>query len=162
MRESATVVALEPDCVWVETRRQGSCQACSANKGCGQGLMSRLLPGREHYVRALTGAVDRENLAIGDIVEIDVPDEVILQASAVVYLVPLLSLIAGMLVGAWLVPGDPGAIAGGILGLLFGAALVRWHAHHVRNDSRVQPHIVSGRDAQQAVRFESPRVQSLP
>ena len=124
--------------------------------------MSRLLPGREHYIRALVSPADLKRLAIGETVEIDVPDEVILQASAVVYLVPLLSLIAGMLAGAWLVSGDPGAIAGGLFGLLLGAGLVRWHSHHVRNDSRVQPRIVSGSNFAQAVHFESPQSPPLP
>ena len=53
LRESATVVALDGDGVWVETQRQGTCHACSASKACGQGLMNRLMPGRGHYVRAL-------------------------------------------------------------------------------------------------------------
>ena len=142
MKEQAVVIALEEDCAWVETRRQGSCQACSASKGCGQGLMSRLLPGREHYIRVLVDGADRDKLVIGESVEIDVPDQVILEASAVVYLVPLLMLIVGMFLGAWAVPGDPGAIAGGLLGLLSGAMLVRLHASRVRNDKRVQPRIV--------------------
>ena len=143
MKETATVVALEEGSIWVETRRQGSCQTCSANKACGQGLMSRMLPGREHYVRALIGREQREGLAIGDLVEIVVPDEVILRASLVVYMVPLLLLIVGMFVGVWLVPGDLGAIAGGVGGLLVGAGLVRWHAHAVRDDCRIQPRVVA-------------------
>ncbi len=143
MKERATVVALEEGSVWVETQRQGSCDSCSASKGCGQGLMSRMMPGREHYIRALPGDDPRQRLAVGDIVEIDVPDEVILRASMIVYMVPLSMLIFGMFVGAWMFPGDPGAIAGGLLGLLAGAGIVRWHGRYVRNDSRVQPRVVS-------------------
>lgn len=143
MKEKAVVIAREEDCIWVETRRQSSCQSCSASKGCGQGLMSRLMPGREHYLRVMDDRIDSDQLAIGETVEIDVPDQLILQASAIVYLVPLLMLLAGMFVGAWISPGDPGAITGGLLGLLLGAGLVRLHAIHVRNDTRVQPRIVT-------------------
>lgn len=142
MREQATVVALEDDSVWVETQRQGSCQACAAKKGCGQGLMSQVMPGREHYIRALGEASQLQQLTVGDVVSIDVPDDVILKASAVIYLIPLLMLILGMFIGTAVLAGDPGAIVGGALGLACGAGLVRWHAYSVRNDERMQPRLV--------------------
>jgi sigma-E factor negative regulatory protein RseC len=143
MKERATVIALEDDSVWVETQRQGSCDSCAANKGCGQGLMSRIVPGREHYIRALVDREQRQHLAVGDQVEIVVPDELVLKASLIVYLLPLSMLLLGMFAGAWILPGDPGSIAGGALGLLVGAALVRWHARSVRNDAGVQPRVLA-------------------
>jgi sigma-E factor negative regulatory protein RseC len=114
--------------------------------------MSRMLPGKEHYVRALIDEAQHKQLAIGDTVEIDVPDDVILQASVMVYLVPLLMLIVGMFLGSWLSPGDPGAIFGGLLGLLAGAGIVRWHAAHVRNDGRIQPRVVDSINEKLVVR----------
>jgi sigma-E factor negative regulatory protein RseC len=143
MRENATIIALENDCVWVETLRQGSCSSCSASAGCGQGLMSKMLPGREHYIRALIEQQQLQGLAIGQTVAIEVPDAQILEASAVVYLVPLVLLIAGAMLGTWVLPGDAGAISGAVLGLLLGAVIVRWHARVKRNDQRFQPRVVS-------------------
>ncbi len=143
MKETATVIAIEDDSIWVETQRQGSCNACAVKQGCGQGMMSQLVPGREHYIRALVDREQRRQLAIGDRVEIVVPDELVLKASLIVYLLPLLMLLAGMFVGNGLLPGDPGSILGGALGLLLGAMLVRWHAHSVRNDSQVQPRVLA-------------------
>jgi sigma-E factor negative regulatory protein RseC len=143
MQESAIVVALEANSVWVETRRQGSCDNCAANKGCGQGMIARVLPGREHYIRALVDPEQRQQLAIGDQVEIEVPDEMVLKASLIVYLLPLSALLLGMFAGNWLAPGEPSAIAGGVLGLLAGAVLVRWHARTVRNDTRIQPRVMA-------------------
>jgi sigma-E factor negative regulatory protein RseC len=142
MKEQAVVVAVEDDGVWVETRRQSSCSACSAKEGCGQGLMSRVSPGREHYIRAIVSRELHPPLVIGDTVSIAVPDESILHASVVVYLVPLLMLIAGMFGGNYLMPGDGGSIAGGCLGLLLGAAIVRWHSVLVHDDMRFQARVV--------------------
>lgn len=142
MKEQAVVVALEDDGVWVETRRQSSCSACSARDGCGQGIISRVAPGREHYLRALVDRKLYPRLAIGDTVSISVPDQAVLQASLVVYLVPLLMLIAGMFGGNYLLPGDGGSIAGGFVGLLLGAATVRWHSGLVRDDLRFQARLV--------------------
>lgn len=155
MKESATVIALEDDSVWVETQRRGSCDSCAANKGCGQGMLSRIVPGREHYIRALVDREQRQRLAVGDQVEIVVPDELVLKASLIVYLVPLSMLLLGMFAGAWVLPGDPGSIAGGAAGLLLGAALVRWHAHCVRNDTRVQPRVLALSPGFEALRLES-------
>jgi len=143
MKERATVIALEQDSVWVETRRQGSCDVCAANKGCGQGIMSRIVPGREQYIRALVDSEQRQHLGVGDEVEIVVPDDLILKASLIVYLLPLSMLLLGMFAGAWALPGDPGSIVGGILGLVVGAGLVRWHARSVRDDARVQPRVLA-------------------
>ena len=143
MKERATVIAIEEHSVWVETRRQGSCGSCAANKGCGQGMISRIAPGREHYIRALVDHEQRQSIAVGDQVEIVVPDELVLKASLIVYMLPLAMLLLGMSAGAWLLPGDPGAIVGGGLGLLVGAGMVRWHASSVRNDARVQPRVLA-------------------
>ncbi len=142
MKEQAVVVALEDGSVWVETRRQSSCSACSAREGCGQGVMSRIASGREHYIRAMVDRTQQPSLVIGDMVTIAVPDESILHASVVVYLVPLLMLIAGMFGGNYIMPGDGGSIAGGFVGLLLGAAMVRWHSVLVHDDTRFQARVV--------------------
>lgn len=42
IEEQGRVVATEPGAVWVETVRRSTCSSCSANAGCGQGLMQRL------------------------------------------------------------------------------------------------------------------------
>ena len=54
IEEQARVVALEAGAVWVETRRQSTCGGCSANAGCGQGLMDKIGVRASHgHVRAL-------------------------------------------------------------------------------------------------------------
>jgi len=141
VREMATVVALEDDGAWVETQRQSTCGACSARAGCGQGVLNQLLPGRQHYLRALVDPADRAHLVVGDRVALIMADDVVLSASAVLYLVPLAALLLGALLGDYLLPGDAGAVAGGVLGLALGALLVRLHAGSVRHDPRMQPRL---------------------
>ena len=142
MKETAVVVALEGDSVWVQTRRYSTCHGCSVRDGCGQGLVSRALPGREHCIRARVGSQLQPQLALGDTVSITVPDGVLLRASMVVYMVPVLALMIGASCGNLVVPGDAGAILGGVIGLLLGGAMVRWHASVVREDLRFQSQVV--------------------
>lgn len=142
MKEQATVVALGDGDAWVETRRRGTCGSCQSRTDCGGSLMERVMPGRPHYIRALIEPGQATVLAVGDSVEVLVPDGVVLRASVIVYLLPLGLFILGMFGGTMLVPGDPGAIAGGALGLLAGFAVVRVHAGLTRNSRQVQPRLV--------------------
>lgn len=141
MSERGRVVAVEPDAVWVETIRRGSCQRCSARKGCGHGLLESMGAGRPNHVRALPGDCDPADIQVDDTVEISVPEQVVLTGIAVVYLLPLLSMVGGLLLGGrW---GDAGALAGALLGLLAGLGLTRLHARLIRNDQRYQPVVVA-------------------
>jgi sigma-E factor negative regulatory protein RseC len=142
MNENGKVVAIEEHAVWVETNRLSTCGSCSARKGCGTTLLNSLHPGREHYLRVVVAASFAADLRPGDEVEISIPDEVVLQASAVVYLVPLALMLATALLGNNLLPGDAGTALGGLLGLLAGAGLVRLHADVNRDNGRMQPSLV--------------------
>ncbi len=68
IEEQGRVVATEPGAVWVETVRRSTCSSCSANAGCGQGLMQRLGVGaRRARVRALSDL----SLRVGDAVVLE-------------------------------------------------------------------------------------------
>ena len=155
LTEPATVVALDEKSIWVETHRQGTCNACRANTTCGQGLVNRLLPGRIHYMRIKRAAGISGDIAIGDRVELSVPEGAVLRSSILVYLLPLLLLIVGAMSGEWLWAGDPGAIAGGIAGLLVGFGMVRLHALLRPDDPTLQPRLTRqlGGSAERAVAF---------
>ncbi|MFV8816351.1 SoxR reducing system RseC family protein [Haliea sp. E17] len=145
--ETGRVVAVETDAVWVETVRKSTCGSCSLQKGCGHGLMNRMAPGRQPLVRALPGDVQPADCAVGDEVQISIPETVILRGSAVVYILPLLCMLAGAAGAASLFPAQ--AEAAGALGMvggfLAGFALVRGHALRHRNDRRLQPTLVGRR-----------------
>lgn len=139
--ETGRVVAVDQEAIWVETIRQSTCGSCAANKGCGHGLLNRIADGRTGYVRVLSGGVCPGRCAIDDQVRIGIPEQVILQGSAVVYMLPLLLMLAGAATGAGLLPGpaEPVAVGGAVAGLLLGFALVRWHARRHRDDPALQP-----------------------
>ncbi len=143
LTETGRVVAVEADGVWVETIRQSTCGACAARKGCGHGLLNRYAEGRRGYIRVLPGPrLTPADCRVDDQVMISLPETVILRGSFVVYLVPLLALLAGAAAGATMIGSDAGALAGAGIGLALGFGLVRYHAWRHRDNRAMQPTMV--------------------
>jgi sigma-E factor negative regulatory protein RseC len=144
--ETGRVVAVEAneEALWVETIRQSTCGSCAANKGCGHGLLNRISDGRTGYIRVLSGAVAAGQCAIDDQVRISIPERIILRGSMLVYMLPLVCMLASA-VGAdilWPAAGQFVTVAGAMLGMTTGFALVRWHAWRPRQDSALQPTVI--------------------
>ncbi|MCB1700709.1 MAG: SoxR reducing system RseC family protein [Pseudomonadales bacterium] len=147
--ETGRVVALEDGALWVETIRQSTCGSCAANKGCGHGLLNRIADGRTGYVRVLSGAVAAEQCAVDDQVRIGIPEQVILRGSMLIYMLPLVCMLAAAsaLQVLWPAtgPGAPewAAIGGAVIGLAIGFSLVYWHAWRHSNDRDLQPTLLA-------------------
>lgn len=139
--ETGRIVAVDADSLWVETIRKSTCGTCSAQKGCGHGLLNRIRDGQRGLVRVLPGAFSLADCRVNDEVSISLPDEVILRGSLIVYMLPLLAMLAGAAAGSQWLPWaqDPAAVVGAALGFAGGVALVRWHAWQHRDDVRLQP-----------------------
>ncbi len=139
--ETGRVVAIENDGLWVETIRQSTCGSCAARKGCGHGLLNRYADGKRGYIRVLPGAGGAIDCKVDDQVRISIPEEVILRGSLVVYIVPLICMLAGALLGSGVGDGqnDLFTSLGAVAGFAVGFALVRWHAWRHRDDRSLQP-----------------------
>lgn len=136
IEEQGRVVAVEPGAVWVETLRKSTCSSCSANAACGQGLMERLGVGRQRgYLRALS----QLQLSVGDSVVIGVREDLLVRSSLLVYLFPLLGLLAAALAAESLELAEPLVILAGLAGLFCTWLLVRWRASRFADDPELQP-----------------------
>lgn len=142
IEETGRVVAVEPGAVWVETIRRTTCQSCSANRGCGHALLDSGQAGARARVRALT---DRP-LEVGETVVMGLPEGALMRGAAFVYLLPLILMFAGALLGDGLeLAGRHGAAIGGISGLLVGFLLNRWHADGHQEDQALHPRVLRTR-----------------
>jgi sigma-E factor negative regulatory protein RseC len=141
--ETGKVVAVESDGLWVETIQKSACEACVAEKGCGQKFLSKLA-GKTTSIRVLLNNHSRQHFSVGQSVTIGIPEDVIVLASLLVYLLPIFGAVAGAaLVGG----GDLQSIAGAFGGLLLGGWLVRLHSKKSRNDLRYNPVLVDTFDS---------------
>jgi sigma-E factor negative regulatory protein RseC len=136
IEEQGRVIAVEDGAVWVETLRRSTCSACSANAGCGQGLMEKLGVGqRRGYVRALTDL----HLAVGDGVAIGIREELMLRSALRIYLLPLLGLFAGAMLAQGLALSESFVILAGLGGFLVAWWLVRRRSRESEGDPACQP-----------------------
>jgi sigma-E factor negative regulatory protein RseC len=139
IEEHGRVVALEPGAVWVETLRQSTCGNCAAQAGCGQGLMNKLGVGRQRgHVRALCDL----QLAVGDRVVIGIGEDLLLRASLLAYLLPLLGLLAAALLVDSLGFSEPLTILAGFAGFAASWLAVRRYCRRNDGDPALQPMVL--------------------
>ncbi len=149
IKETGRVVAIEPDGLWVETIQLSSCASCSAQAGCGQGLLAKLGHKNVGHVRALLHEFDASQFHINDYVEIGIEENVITIDSLFAYLTPLFGLLVGAILGTRFADALPlseeaASVVFGVLGLVVGGLGVKLKAYFYRNDKRYQPVVVSG------------------
>lgn len=136
IEEQGRVVAVEQGAVWVETRRRSTCSSCSAQSGCGQGLMDRLgVDARRGFVRALSDL----QLAVGDAVVIGIREDLLLRGALLVYLVPLLGLFCAALIATAMDLPEPLVIAAALAGFALAWLLVRLRSRRTSDSPSSQP-----------------------
>lgn len=145
LTETGRVVAVDAQGLWVETVRRSTCNACSLRQGCGHGLLERIHEGQRGLIRVLPREGDATDCKVDDQVRISIPESLLLRGSLLLYVLPLLTLLAGAALGAVLSPAaaDPAAMLGAALGLVLGLAVVRWHAFRHRDDPAMHPQLLA-------------------
>ncbi len=141
IEEMAQVVACEGRFAWVETQRRSTCNACVAQKGCGTAVLAKVLGQR----RTRTRVINDLQAGVGEQVVIGLHEQALLRGALAMYLLPLLCLLAGGLVGAWLAPAwgvespERFTILLSVLGFATGILWLRYYARGIRHDVRYQP-----------------------
>lgn len=139
IEERGKVLGVEPGAVWVETIRQSTCGSCQARAGCGQALLQRLGSGaRRGFIRALCD----QPLVVGDEVVIALPEDAVLKASALMYLLPLLMLFIFALLAELAGLAEPWLILAAAAGLAGGFVTVAWYTRRMRGNPAYQARVL--------------------
>lgn len=109
--------------------RPSSCEGC---KGCSKGLMSKS--------ELLTVFGDAE---VGDVVEVQMPDNRVFQASLLAYAVPMVMLLAGLAAGYLMRLTDIASLLMAVGGLIFGYLIVRMVEGRLRTMKKWRPMVVA-------------------
>lgn len=137
IREQGEVVALVPGGVLVETQRASGCASCSSQKGCGVRVLQGVFGGHRHRVTARTSLP----LQIGDRVELVLPAAALVQAALLMYLLPLVALVTGAVIGQTVFHMNGAAILGGASGFVLSLVLVARLQSATRRQGRFAPQV---------------------
>jgi sigma-E factor negative regulatory protein RseC len=107
-----------PATAWVITTRSSACESCASRDSCNPGAN-----GKTQEVEAINAA----GAKVGDHIQLTVGTRAMLKATFLVYVFPILSLLAGALIGDRIAPGlglHPSAASVIMAFILFAFALV--------------------------------------
>ncbi|QUJ66994.1 SoxR reducing system RseC family protein [Photobacterium sp. GJ3] len=146
MQSLATVVAVEKHHITVSCQQQTSCGSCASQNSCGTGVVSKVLPGRQHLLKVSTRHL-HESVAVGQLVEIGLSERSVLQSALLVYVLPLICMLLGTLLGQWWFVilaggGELGVIACALAGGAFGLGIAKWRAKHLSVQGDYQPSLL--------------------
>lgn len=154
IEERAQVLSVHDDQIWVQTERQSTCGACAANKGCGTAVLGKVFGARQMRVQV------RSQIPIplqaGDEVIIGVEENALVKGSLAVYIVPLLMMFTGALVGQWVTGSEHMSVLMGLIGLLAGFAWLRVFGLRIRENVHFQPTVVRLHQSKGAMVGEQP------
>lgn len=133
------VVSASGTSVLVTSIDRAACARCANGQGCGGGVLGRLVR-RSGPLQVLADNHCGQTLRTGDAVVIGLRDEALVGASLLVYLVPLLGMMAGAAMGHALNLGADWVVAClGIGGLLLGFAVVAMRSRQPQVQKRCRP-----------------------
>ncbi len=139
--ESGRVERIEEGFAWVICAGQVGCVRCAEGRGCGGGLLGRLLGDRLHRIRAVAGS---QALQAGDRVEIGLDEAALLRGSLRVYGFPLLGMLGLPLLLRLFAAqsGDGSLVIASVVGLVAGLAVARHSSEKISRNPLYQPHII--------------------
>ncbi len=144
LTEQAQVVSVAAEGVRVETVRRSACSSCQSKSTCGQKLLAEIGQGQRFEIVSANpqGLV----LQPGDIVELGVEEASFLQASMMIYMLPLFGLIVLSAVATAAGAAELIVILAGLSGLLLGFVVVRGWSRRGQQQCRYQPQILRLKD----------------
>ena len=124
----AIIIKIQGNEAMVEAIGEGGCGHCSSENGCGSGTLGKLFCSHPRQFKVLNEA----QAVVGEEVQITLQDGVLLRSSMLLYVLPLVLLLAGGMLGSLMSSNptskDGFAAAGSLLGMVAGFLLAKWLA----------------------------------
>ena len=146
MHTKAIVMSLDGKDALVESIQGGGCGHCESKDGCGSSKLSQLFCSEPRRFRVRNDS----NAQVGNFVQVVVPEGVLLQSALLMYILPLILLLLGAVLGAHLsndaTSSDAYSAVGGFAGLVLGFVVAKGLAIRQRLVSSAQPIIMPTTD----------------
>lgn len=140
IEEQAQVVEVRGGQLVLQAQTQSACGSCSASKGCGTSVLSKVI-GRKFTRFHAENNIDAE---VGDTVVVGISEDALLKGSLVMYVIPVLGMLVFALAAEYslaaLVDHRDLVIAGsGIMGLVFGSLMSKRYFQSQESAQRFTP-----------------------
>ncbi len=123
IEQNAVITRRLDDHVMLEIERRTACGLCGQKRGCGNATWGKLL-GHDSHEFPAENAI---NAKVGDSVIVGIDENVVLSSAFYLYVVPLLTMLAGAVFADALLDNEFYVILSAALGLLLGFAWVKGH-----------------------------------
>lgn len=140
IEEFGKVVKVDSQGAWVETMRQSACASCAARNGCGQKLLVQA--GQEKRFIFLVKIPDAVYVKPDDNVLLGIAEGAFLKATIFMYLLPLLGLFLGAVLGDILWGNELATIATAFMAMVAGFAFVRFGSVSFFSSCQYQPTLI--------------------
>ncbi|MBU9809215.1 SoxR-reducing system protein RseC [Rahnella sp. C60] len=138
MKEWATVVSWQDGIATLRCETQAGCSSCHSRSGCGARVLNELGPQTEHNLRVSVN----EPLVPGQKVELGIQEGNLLRSALLVYMTPLVGVIAGGGVLQAVLKADVYAVVGAVLGGGLGFLIAKSLAAKMDSKAGYQPVIL--------------------
>ena len=143
MEEEGRVVRVEKGYAIIHAERGSACDGCGMKASC------HALGGAEGKVMEMR-ARNEIGAVVGDRVKVAIDSVVFLKSSFLIYIVPLIFMIAGGIIGnsyarSYMPGSDPDLVAGmaGVVSLVISFLLIRLWSRRLEKKKEYQPRIVA-------------------
>ncbi len=100
IEEIGVITAVDKDHIWVETQIKTTCGSCEAQENCGTGVVAKAFaPKKEKLILRCKQAT-----RVGQRVKLGIQEEHLISASALMYVLPLITLVVVSLVSQFALP----------------------------------------------------------
>ncbi|NVJ65476.1 MAG: SoxR reducing system RseC family protein [Gammaproteobacteria bacterium] len=137
LKEQGQIVEIKADLAMVQTVSKASCSSCQVNSSCGTGIISKAF-GERSFITPISNSIHAQT---GDLVEVGIPEDLVIKSSLLVYLLPLAVMFTVTLITTYLLPSltEPWLIAVGFLGLIGGFLTVRRFGDKLSKNKQLEP-----------------------
>lgn len=135
----AVIIRLQGKDALVESTQGGGCGNCDSENGCSSSKLSQLFCSEPRRFLVRNDA----DAPVGTLVQVTLPDGVLLHSALLMYILPLVLLMFGALAGAqwahYASSSDAYSAIGGLIGLISGFVVVKFITSRRRLSSVAQP-----------------------
>ena len=99
MKEQLEVIEIQNQTMKLKVNRASGCHSCSASSGCGTGILAK------HFAHYSVFTQPRQTgVVVGDLVSLEISSKTLFYRAFQLYMLPLLALFAGGILGDNLYP----------------------------------------------------------